>query len=62
MKERVDLFKGRYPLKTLSMTGLYRIYQKHQIRRKKVHFDKMLTAYQRMNFPSCKRKIFRAFR
>lgn len=45
MKERVTLFSLKFPQKIISATALYKVYKENKIRKKQVHFDKMLTPY-----------------
>jgi hypothetical protein len=61
MKERVTLFSMRFPQKVISATALYKVYKDHKIRRKQVHFDKILTPYQTIHFDESRQAILNQF-
>lgn len=61
MKERVMLFSQKFPDKIISETALYKVYRKHKVKRKKVHFDKLLTPYQRLHFDESRQAILSQF-
>jgi hypothetical protein len=45
MKERVDLFSKKFPLKAISQTALRNLYLKNGVKRKQVHIEKRMSAH-----------------
>ena len=57
MKERVNCFQRKFPMKRLAVTSLRRLYLKHGVKMKKVRQEKMMPLSQWKNFDEDKSEV-----